>query len=124
MFGIGRKDKHGKQVRVGHVGKFTRLSRTKGASIRAEKKIMGTNVTINSSTGVRVSKKITKSIRVAIQNGRFRLIGRWKSGPLSYNLSKSGFSASYKNKMGSFNILKPKYSSFKFAGIQFRGKQL
>tara|TARA_B100000795_G_scaffold240718_1_gene203047 strand:- start:621 stop:1181 length:561 start_codon:yes stop_codon:yes gene_type:complete len=122
MFGIGRKDKQGKQVRIEHRGKFTRLSRTKGAAVRAEKKLLGINFTVNSSAGIRASKKITKSIRVAIQNGNFRLIGRWKSGPLSLNLSKSGFSASYKNRMGTFNFLKPKYSSFKFAGIQYRGK--
>ena len=60
---------------------------------------------------------------MALQNGGFRLIGRWKSGPINFNLSKSGASASVKNKAGSFNILKPRYSSFKFAGIQLRGKK-
>ncbi|MGO4917880.1 hypothetical protein [Pseudogemmobacter sp. W21_MBD1_M6] len=45
------------------------------------------------------------------------------TGPLGFNLSKTGVSASVKNKAGTFNFLKPQYSSFKFAGLQLRGKK-
>ena len=122
LFGLGRKDKQGKQVRIEHRGKFTRLSRTGGAALRAEKKLRRVNVTASTSKGIRLSTKATKNVRVALQSGHFRLIGRWKSGPWGFNLSKTGVSASYKNKMGTFNFLKPQYSSFKFSGIQLRGR--
>jgi hypothetical protein len=39
MFGLGRKDKDGKQVRIEHRGKYTRASRTGGVALRAEKKL-------------------------------------------------------------------------------------
>ena len=123
LFGLGRKDKQGKQVRIEHRGKFTRASRTGGVALRAEKKLGRVNVTASTSKGIRLSTKATKNVRVALQSGHFRLIGRWKSGPWGFNLSKTGASASYKNKMGTFNFLKPQYSSFKFAGIQVRGKR-
>ena len=122
LFGLGRKDKQGKQVRIEHRGKFTRASRTGGVALRAEKKLGRVNVTASTSKGIRLSTKATKNVRVALQSGHFRLIGRWKSGPWGFNLSKTGVSASYKNKMGTFNFLKPQYSSFKFAGIQLRGR--
>ena len=123
LFGLGRKDKQGKQVRIEHRGKFTRASRTGGVALRAEKKLGRVNVTASTSKGIRLSTKATKNVRVALQSGHFRLIGRWKSGPWGFNLSKTGYSASYKNKMGTFNFLKPQYSSFKFAGIHLRGKK-
>ena len=123
LFGLGRKDKQGKQVRIEHRGKFTRASRTGGVALRAEKKLGRVNVTASTSKGIRLSTKATKNVRVALQSGHFRLIGRWKSGPWGFNLSKTGASASYKNKMGTFNFLKPQYSSFKFAGIHVRGKK-
>ena len=122
LFGLGRKDKQGKQVRIEHRGKFTRASRTGGVALRAEKKLGRVNVTASTSKGIRLSTKATKNVRVALQSGHFRLIGRWKSGPWGFNLSKTGVSASYKNKMGTYNLLKPQYSSFKFAGIQLRGR--
>lgn len=37
MFGLGRKDKDGKQVRIEHRGKYTRASRTGGVALRTEK---------------------------------------------------------------------------------------
>ena len=123
LFGLGRKDKQGKQVRIEHRGKFTRASRTGGVALRAEKKLGRVNVTASTSKGIRLSTKATKNVRVALQSGHFRLIGRWKSGPWGFNLSKTGASASYKNQMGTFNFLKPQYSSFKFAGIHVRGKK-
>lgn len=123
MLGLGKKDEDGKQVRVEHRGKYTRASRTGGVSVRAEKKLGGVNLTANTSKGVRASSRVANGTRVALQNGRFQLIGRWRAGPLGFNLSKTGVSASVKNKAGTFNFLKPQYSSFKFAGVQLRGKK-
>jgi len=123
MFGLGKKDEYGKQVRIEHGGKYTRASRTGGVAVRAEQKVGPVNLTANSSKGVRASTRITNGTRVALQNGRFQLIGSWRAGPLGFNLSKTGASASVKNGAGTFNFLKPQYSSFKFAGVQLRGKK-
>lgn len=123
MFGLGKKDEDGKQVRIEHRGKYTRASRTGGVSVRAEKKLGPVNLTANSSKGARASIRIAHGTRAAWQNGRFQLIGRWRTGPFGVNLSKTGVSASAKNKAGTFNFLKPQYSSFKFAGVQIRGKK-
>ena len=81
------------------------------------------NATANTTKGIRFSSRVARGTHVALQNGKFRLIGRWKSGPLGFNLSKSGGSASVKNQAGTFNFIKPQYSSFKVAGIQIRGKK-
>ena len=59
---------------------------------------------------------------MGIQNGNFQFIGRYNSGPFSFNISKSGVSSSIKNKRGAYNLFKPNYSSFKLAGVQVRGK--
>lgn len=123
MIGLGNKDETGKQVRIEHRGKYTRASRTSGVAVRGEQKVGPVNVTANSSTGLRASTRVANGTRVALQNGRFQLVGRWRAGPLGFNLSKTGVSASVKNKAGSFNFLKPWYSSFKFAGVQLRGKK-
>jgi hypothetical protein len=123
MFGLGKKDEDGKQVRIEHRGKYTRASRTGGVAVRGEKKVGAVNLTANSSKGLRASTRIANGTRVALQNGRFQLIGRWRSGPLGFNLSKTGVSASVKNKAGTFNFLKPQYSSFKLGGIQLRGRK-
>ena len=109
MIGLGKKDEDGKQVRIEHRGKYTRASRTGGVAVRAEKKIGSVNVTANSSKGVRASTRIANGTRVALQNGRVQLIGRWRAGPFGFNLSKTGVSASVKNKAGTFNFLKPQY---------------
>jgi len=123
MFGFGKKDEDGKQVRIEHRGKYTRASRTGGVAVRAEEKVGPVNLTANSSKGLRASTRVANGTRMALQNGRFQLIGRWRAGPLGFNLSKTGVSASVKNKAGTFNFLKPQYSSFKFAGVQLRGKK-
>ena len=123
MFGLGKKDKDGKQVRIEHKGKYTRASRTGGVSLRAEKKVGPVNATVNTSHGVRLSSRVARGTRVALQRGKFRLIGRWNAGPMGFNLSKTGVSASVKNKAGTFNFIKPQYSSFKIAGVQMRGKK-
>lgn len=123
MFGLGRKDSGGKQVRIEHRGKHTRASRTGGLSVRAEKKVGPVNATANTSKGIRLSSRVANGTRVALQNGKFRLIGRWNAGPLGFNLSKTGVSASVKNRAGTFNFIKPQYSSFKLGGVQLRGKK-
>lgn len=122
MFGLGRKDKAGRQVRIEHRGRNLRASRTGGLAARAQTKLGTVNATVNTSTGVRLSTRVAKGTRVALQRGRFRLQGRWNAGPLGFNLSKSGVSASVKTSTGTLNFLKPRYSSFKFAGVQVRGK--
>lgn len=123
MFRLGKKDKDGKQVRIEHRGKYTRASRTGGVSVRAEKKVGPVNATANTSDGIRLSSRLAHGTRIALQNGKFRLIGRWNAGPLGFNLSKTGMSASVKNRAGTFNFIKPQYSSFKIAGVQLRGKK-
>lgn len=122
MFGLGRKDKAGRQVRLEHRGRNLRASRTGGVAARAETRLGPVNATVNTSTGVRLSTRVAKGTHVALQRGRFRLQGRWNAGPLGFNLSKSGVSASVRTSTGTFNFLKPRYSSFKFAGVQVRGK--
>lgn len=122
MFGLGRKDKHGRQVRLEHRGRNLRASRTGGLSARAGTRVGAINATVNTAHGVRLSTKVAKGTHVALQRGRFRLTGRWKAGPLGFNLSKSGVSASLRTQTGTLNFLKPRYSSFKVAGVQFRGK--
>jgi len=122
MFGLGRKDKAGRQVRIEHRGRNLRASRTGGLAARAQTKLGTVNATVNTSTGVRLSTRVAKGTRVALQRGRFRLQGRWNAGPLGFNLSKSGVSATVKTSTGTLNFLKPRYSSFKFAGVQVRGK--
>ena len=123
MFGFGKKDGDGKQVRLEHRGRHARASRTDGVSVRAEKKAGPVNLTVNSSRGFRASGRIADGARAAFQNGRFQLVGRWRAGPLGFNLSKTGMTASVKNKAGAFNFLKPRHSSFKLAGVQVRGKK-
>ena len=123
VFSLSNKDEDGKQVRIEHRGKYTRASRTGGVSVRGEQKVGPVNLTANSSKGLRASTRIANGTRVALQSGRLQLIGRWRAGPLGFNLSKTGVSASVKNKAGTFNFLKPQYSSFKFGGIQLRGKK-
>lgn len=39
MFGLGKKDKDGRQVRIEHRGKNIRASRTGGVAARVEKKV-------------------------------------------------------------------------------------
>ena len=123
MIGLGKKDEDGKQVRIEHRGQYTRASRTGGVAVRAEEKVGPVNLTANSSKGLRASTRVANGTRMALQNGKFQLIGRRRAGPLGFNLSKTGVSASVKNKAGTFNFLKPQYSSFKFAGVQLRGKK-
>ena len=123
LFGIGRKDEHGKQVRIEHRGKHTRASRTGGVALRTQTKVGAVNLTANTSRGLRASTRIGRGARVALQNGRFQLIGRLKHGPVTFNVSKTGVSGSLKNRAGAINFVKPQYSSFKVGGVHVRGRK-
>jgi hypothetical protein len=108
--------------RIEYRGKNVRVSRTGGVSATKTFKGDGYGATINTNHGLRLHKRLFKGARMGFQNGNFQFIGRYKSGPFNFNVSKNGFSTSLKNKRGSYNILKPNYSSFKMAGVQVRGK--
>jgi hypothetical protein len=123
MFNIGKTDQYGRQKRIEHRGKYLRASRTGGVSLRAQTKAAGLNVTGNTRRGIRVSTRVAKGTNVALQNGRFRLRGRYGKGPTKLNLSKSGMSVSTRNALGTFNWTNPNRSSAKIAGVQIRGKK-
>ncbi|GGE09066.1 hypothetical protein [Psychroflexus salis] len=108
--------------RIEYRGKNIRVSRTSGVSATKTISKDGYGATINTNHGIRLHKRLFKGARVGLQNGNFQFIGRYKSGPFNFNVSKSGVSTSIKNKRGSYNLLKPNYSSFKMGGIQVRGK--
>ncbi|MFP4644632.1 MAG: hypothetical protein ACLFM0_09780 [Spirochaetales bacterium] len=123
MFGIGKKDSDGRQVRIEHRGKHLRASRTGGMSLRGQAEAAGMTFTVNSKHGTRVSRRVAKGTNLALQSGRFRLRGRYGKGATKLNLSKSGASVSTKNKLGTFNWTNPNRSSAKVAGVQVRGKR-
>lgn len=81
-------------------------------------------LTFNTKHGLRVSKTF-RGLTLGFQDGNSILRGRWssKNGLLNLNLSKSGFSWSSKSRFGTYNISSPNRSSFKYAGIQIRGKK-
>ena len=110
------------QKRIEYRGENVRASRTGGVSATKTFKKDGQGVTLNTKHGVRLHQRLFKGARLGFQNGNFQFIGRYKNGPLNFNVSKSGVSSSIKNKRGSYNVLKPNYSSFKLGGVQVRGK--
>lgn len=122
-FKIGEKDQDGRQKRIEHTGKHLRISRTGGISLRKQAKLKGLNITANTTHGVRISHRVAKNTQIALQNNRLVLRGRYGRGPHRLNLSKSGISVSSKTPVGTFNWIKPNRSSFKVAGIHFRGKK-
>ena len=111
----------GRLKRIEYRGKYLRASRTGGVALRAQGKAAGVNFTVNSSNGTRVSTRVAKGTNVGFQNGRFVLRGRYGKGPTKLNLSKSGVSVSTKTSVGTVNWFKPKSSSAKIGGVQFRG---
>ena len=116
------KDSNKPHKRVEYRGKNVRVSRTGGVSATKTFKGEGVGATINTNHGIRLHKRLFKGARMGLQNGNFQFIGRYNSGPFSFNISKTGFSTSIKNKRGAYNLFKPNYSSFKLAGVQIRGK--
>ena len=121
MSSTNSKDKNPSQ-RIEYRGKNVRVSRTGGVSATKTYKRDGVGATINTKHGLRLHKRLFKRARMGFQNGNFQFIGRYKSGPFNFNISKNGVSTSLKKKRGSYNILKPNYSSFKLGGVQVRGK--
>ncbi|MDG4868533.1 helix-hairpin-helix domain-containing protein [Guyparkeria sp. 1SP6A2] len=122
FFNIGKKDADGRQVRIEHRGRYLRASRTGGVALRAQTKAAGVNFTGNTAQGIRVSATPVKDTQVTLQNGRFVLRGRYGRGPTKLNLSKTGVTVSTRNRLGTFNWLKPNRSSAKVAGVQVRGR--
>ena len=116
------KGKKKPEKRIEYRGENVRVSRTGGVSATKTFKGDGHAVTLNTKHGVRLHKRLFKGARMGFQNGNFQFIGRYHSGPFNFNVSKTGVSSSIKNKRGSYNFLKPNYSSFKLGGIQVRGK--
>ncbi|HSH84655.1 MAG TPA: helix-hairpin-helix domain-containing protein [Guyparkeria sp.] len=123
FFNIGKKDEHGRQTRVEHRGRYLRASRTGGVALRTQAKAAGANFTANTRRGLRVSATPVKSTQLAFQNGRFILRGRYGRGPTRLNLSKTGVTVSTRNRLGTVNWIRPRRSSAKIAGVQFRGRK-
>ena len=98
-------------------GARARASRTGGAT-GAVSPLKG--VTLNSKHGARVSKTF-KGLTLGFQNLNSVVRGRWSSGGMNLNLSKSGFTFSSKGLFGTYNILKPRRSAATVGGIQVRG---
>ena len=122
LFKFGEKDADGRQKRIEHTGQYLRASRTGGVALRGQVKAAGINLTGNTRHGVRVSTRLAKNTQVAMQNGRFVLRGRYGSDAAKVNLSKSGVTVSSKTDVGTFNWVKPGRSSFKWGGVQLRGR--
>ncbi|TVQ41708.1 MAG: hypothetical protein EA370_01285 [Wenzhouxiangella sp.] len=119
---LGNKDRRGRQARVGHHGKNLRISRTGGVSLRHAVKAGRIGLSANSKHGLRLSSALGRGTQVATQNGRFILRGRYGKGPVKFNLSKSGVSASLASDVGRLNLTNPGRSSAKLFGVQVRGR--
>ena len=122
FFNLGSTDEYGRQRRIEHRGRYLRASRTGGVALRAQAKAAGVNLTGNTRRGVRVSATPLKNTQLAVQNGRFVLKGRYGQGPTRLNVSKTGATISTRNRLGSFNWIKPNRSSARIAGVQVRGR--
>lgn len=122
-FNLGQKDEYGQQRRIEHRGRHLRISRTGGASLRAQTKAAGVNLTANSQHGIRVSRTIGRQTQLALQNGRLVFRGRYGSGATKLNVSKTGATFSTRNALGTFNWVKPNRSAAKVFGVQVRGKK-
>lgn len=99
-----------------------RFSRTGGLNVSAHP-VNG--LTINNKYGLRVSKSF-KGLTLGFQGKNTVFRGRWSflNGFLNINLSKKkGISFSTSFKFGAINWKRPQYSSFRFLGIQIRGKK-
>lgn len=119
---LGKKDRRGRQARVGHHGKNLRISRTGGVSLRHAVRVGKIGLSANSRHGLRLSSALGRGTQVATQNGRFILRGRYGKGPVKFNLSKSGLSASLASEFGRLNLTRPGRSSAKLFGVQVRGR--
>lgn len=120
---LGNKDRRGRQARIGHHGRNLRISRTGGVSLRHAVRTGRVGLSANSTHGLRLSSAIGRGTQVATQNGRFILRGRYGRGPIKFNLSKSGVSASLSSEVGRLNLTHPARSSAKLFGVQVRGRK-
>jgi hypothetical protein len=120
---LGKKDEDGRQVRIEHRGRNLRASRTGGVALRQEVRAGRIGLTANTSKGLRLSSALGPGTQVAIQGGRFVLRGVYGSGPVRFNLSKSGLSASLASDVGRLNLTNPARSSAKLFGVQVRGQK-
>ena len=79
---------------------------------------------LNTTHGARISKTL-KGVTVGFQNLKFVFRGRWSSNffGLNLNMSKSGFSLSQTNFLGTYNFSNPNRSSVNILFLQFRGKK-
>ena len=79
---------------------------------------------LNTTHGARVLKTF-KGVTLGFQNLSFVFRGRWSSSifGLNLNASKSGFSLSQTNLLGTYNFSNPNRSSANILGIQIRGKK-
>ena len=109
----------GKRIEINEkiAGVRERASRTGGVNASVAP-VRG--ITLNSKHGARVSKTF-KGLTLGFQNLNSVVRGRWSSGNMNLNLSKSGFTFSTKGLFGTYNILRPKRSSATIGGIQVRG---
>lgn len=120
---LGNKDRRGRQARIGHYGRNLRISRTGGVSLRHAVRAGRVGMSVNSRHGLRLSSALGRGTQVATQNGRFILRGRYGKGPVKFNLSKSGVSASLASDVGRLNLTHPGRSSAKLFGVQLRGQK-
>ena len=120
---LGNKDRRGRQARIGHHGHNLRISRTGGVSLRHAVRTGRVGLAVNSQHGLRLSSALGRGTQVATQNGRFILRGRYGKGPVKFNLSKSGVSASLASDVGRLNLTNPGRSSAKLFGVQVRGRK-
>lgn len=79
---------------------------------------------LNTRHGASVAKTFS-GITLGFQNTRFTFKGRWESRlfGINLNLSKSGFSLSQRNMLGTYNFSNPNRSSANLFGVQIRGKK-
>ena len=79
---------------------------------------------LNTTHGARVSKTF-QDVTLGFQNLNFVFRGRWSSSFFGMNLnaSKSGFSLSQTNLLGTYNFSNPNRSAANILGIQIRGKK-
>jgi len=120
---LGNKDRAGRQVRIEHRGRNLRISRTGGFSLRQAVRAGRLGLAANTSRGLRLSSAMGRGTQVATQNGRFILRGRYGTGPVKFNLSKSGMSASLASDIGRLNLSHPGRSSARLFGVQVRGQK-
>ena len=62
--------------------------------------------------GLRLHTRLYQGDRIVLQNGNLQCIGSYHNGLFNFNISKRG----------PYNFFKPIDASFKFGGIQIRGK--